>query len=154
MNKQISILQFQNFKVSWEPFQMLILTNNKSEHFYKYIQSHIPKDKHMRDKVSKNGPSKICGRQPLKNLTWSILEYFVPFHPEGKIPSNKCFSSETILLHLLLTSNKSIRSVLGLRETSMIENWCENFRKKFHHRCLPRFQISLCCNILTQCLKR
>ena len=25
--------------------------------------------------VFKNGPSKICGRQPLKNLTWSILEY-------------------------------------------------------------------------------
>ena len=42
-------------------------------------------------KVFKNGPSKIYGRQPLKNLkgypsgylsstncTWSILEYFVP----------------------------------------------------------------------------
>ena len=26
------------------------------------------------DKVFKNGPSKICGRQPLKNVTW----YFVP----------------------------------------------------------------------------
>ena len=22
----------------------------------------------------KNGPSKTCGRQPLKNFTWSILE--------------------------------------------------------------------------------
>ena len=32
------------------------------------------------DKVFKNGPSKICGRQPLKNFTWSILEYFVPSH--------------------------------------------------------------------------
>ena len=30
------------------------------------------------DKLFKNGPSKICGRQPLKNFTWSILEYFVP----------------------------------------------------------------------------
>ena len=42
------------------------------------------------DKVFKNGPSKICGRQPLKNLkrygqrqsftnfTWSIFECFVP----------------------------------------------------------------------------
>ena len=29
-------------------------------------------------KVFKNGPSKICGRQPSKNFTWSILEYFVP----------------------------------------------------------------------------
>ena len=30
-------------------------------------------------KVFKNGPSKICGRQPLKNFTWSILEYFAPY---------------------------------------------------------------------------
>ena len=38
------------------------------------------------DKVFKNGPSKICGRQPLKylmsdgllNFTWSILEYLIP----------------------------------------------------------------------------
>ena len=30
-------------------------------------------------KYSKNGPSKICGRQPLKNFTWSILEYFFAY---------------------------------------------------------------------------
>ena len=30
-------------------------------------------------KVFKNGPSKICGRQPLNNFTWSVLEYFVSF---------------------------------------------------------------------------
>ena len=29
-------------------------------------------------KVFKNGSSEICGRQPLKNFTWSILEYLVP----------------------------------------------------------------------------
>ena len=28
--------------------------------------------------VFKNGPSKICGRRPLKNSTWSILEYLDP----------------------------------------------------------------------------
>ena len=28
------------------------------------------------DKVFKNGASKICGRQPLKNFTCSIREYF------------------------------------------------------------------------------
>ena len=28
---------------------------------------------------SKIGPSKICGRQPSKNFTWSTHEYFVPF---------------------------------------------------------------------------
>ena len=26
----------------------------------------------------KSGPSKICGRQLLKNFTWSTLEYFAP----------------------------------------------------------------------------
>ena len=29
-------------------------------------------------KVFKNGPTKICRRQPLKNFPWSILEYFDP----------------------------------------------------------------------------
>ena len=36
--------------------------------------------KHTRNtKVFKNGPSKICGRQPLKNLILSILEYLDPY---------------------------------------------------------------------------
>ena len=39
------------------------------------------------DKVFKNRPSKICGRQPLKNFTWSILKNFVPNH------SNLSFSN-------------------------------------------------------------
>ena len=30
-------------------------------------------------KVFKNRPSRTCGRQPLKNFTRSILEYFVLF---------------------------------------------------------------------------
>ena len=30
-------------------------------------------------KVFKNRPSRTCGRQLLKNFTWSILEYFVLF---------------------------------------------------------------------------
>ena len=64
------------------------------------------------DKVFKNGPSKICGRQPLENLkwydllkqtislqrfwrlsytnfTWSILEYFFPNDPQN-IQSRIC----------------------------------------------------------------
>ena len=35
-------------------------------------------EKHKWVKVFKNGPSKICGRQPLKDFTWSILEYLDP----------------------------------------------------------------------------
>ena len=30
---------------------------------------------YIRVKTFKNGPSKICGGQTLKNSTWSILEY-------------------------------------------------------------------------------
>ena len=30
---------------------------------------------HIQVKMFKNGPSKIYERQPLKNFTWSILEY-------------------------------------------------------------------------------
>ena len=30
------------------------------------------------NKVFKNGASEICGRQPLKIFTCSILEYFAP----------------------------------------------------------------------------
>ena len=30
--------------------------------------------KHIWDKVFKNGPSKICGRQPLKNLKYGLLK--------------------------------------------------------------------------------
>ena len=64
------------------------------------------------DKVFKNGPSKICGRQPLENLkwydllkqtislqrfwrlsstnfTWSILEHFFPNDPQN-IQSRIC----------------------------------------------------------------
>ena len=42
------------------------------------------------------GPSKICGRRRLKNFTWSILEYFVPFNHvsflvhERSYNNNKC----------------------------------------------------------------
>ena len=31
-------------------------------------------------KVFKNGQSKICGRQPSTNVTWSILKHLDPIH--------------------------------------------------------------------------
>ena len=34
---------------------------------------------HTRDNVFKNGSSKICGRQHLKNFTRAILEYIVSY---------------------------------------------------------------------------
>ena len=36
-------------------------------------------------KAFKNGPRKICGRQSLKNFTWPILEYFVPYNGQTKL---------------------------------------------------------------------
>ena len=70
---------------------------------------------HKWEKIFKNGPSKICGRQPLKslkgngllrqtippqifyrlsstNFTWSILEYSVPFDPFNPSPNIAIFS--------------------------------------------------------------
>ena len=41
--------------------------------------------KNIWGKVFKNGPSKICVRQPLKNFTWSILEYFAPSDADIKL---------------------------------------------------------------------
>ena len=44
--------------------------------FWKILEDHLWEI--IWDKVFKNRPSKICGRQPFKNFTWSILEYFDP----------------------------------------------------------------------------
>ena len=66
------------------------------------LSSNVSKNEHIWDNIFKSGPSKICGRQPLKSLkgygqpkkiisleifirlsstsfAWSTLEYFVPF---------------------------------------------------------------------------
>ena len=36
--------------------------------------------KYIWDKVFKSGPRKICGRQPLKYFSWTILEYSEPLY--------------------------------------------------------------------------
>ena len=41
------------------------------------LKSRSPQPNNKWGKVFKNGPSKICGREPSENFTWSILEYFV-----------------------------------------------------------------------------
>ena len=43
------------------------------------------------DKVFKNGPTRICGIQPLKNFTWSILEYFVPYFLVQNASKDSCY---------------------------------------------------------------
>ena len=61
---------------------MCLRKNTENEIFvFKYkIMKNSEEQKRSRNnwgKVFKCGPSKICG-QPLKNFTWSILEYFAP----------------------------------------------------------------------------
>ena len=49
-------------------------------------------------KVFKNGPSKGCGRQSLKNYTWSILEYLDPYNIETY--ENYCFMCNFFIVFL------------------------------------------------------
>ena len=60
------------------------------------------------DKVFKNRPSKICERQSLKNFTWSILEYFVPYENCSQLFGNYTriiFEQYHALMSLSLTWN-------------------------------------------------
>ena len=51
---------------------------------------------HVWGKIFKNGPSKICERQPFKNFSWSILEYFAPH--VIKITLNRYYTRSLITL--------------------------------------------------------
>ena len=50
------------------------------------VAASVAKNLHVEDqfgkliwvKVFKNGPSKTCARQSLKNFTWSVFEYLDP----------------------------------------------------------------------------
>ena len=47
----------------------------------------------MGQSIQENGPSKIYGRQPLKNFTLSTLEYLVPYAIENYVSYfNKVYS--------------------------------------------------------------
>ena len=69
-------------------------------------------NKNIWDKVSKIGISKICGRQPLKNLkgyglfTWSALEYLVPF-----MTVTKCiFGGNPVGIYQLKVNNRKTKT--------------------------------------------
>ena len=48
----------------------------------------------MGQSILKSGPGKICGRQPLKNFTWSILEYFAPNDIIQALPNSHTYLYE------------------------------------------------------------
>ena len=69
-----------------------------------------------------NGPSEICRRQPLKNFTWSILEYFVS-------------NNDRRITHLFVlfrnVIDKSTQINFGEEMVSLSNNG-ENNHSKFH----------------------
>ena len=81
--------QFDVYWFSWHLYGKLVLSK-KQVYVYLRWQLSVNGKKHAAssaklckvssswDKVFKNGPSKIWGRQSLKNFSWSILESFVP----------------------------------------------------------------------------
>ena len=85
------------------------------------------------DKVFKKGPSKICGRQPLKNFAWSIVEYFVP-----SVKYSGFITFDTFYYALLVTLQKCSLTCLkiGLQnksesrilETSKMESFATAFK--------------------------
>ena len=95
--------------------RILIFFNDCYLTFNKNSQSFIL------DKVFKNGPSEICGRQT--NFIWSILEYFVPYIRNSNsniiIPNNKCVtnlyrseakSKNSVIITFTYTSLKNYES--------------------------------------------
>ena len=83
----------------WLPFPVVqwtsIIEHQRTPHPSPYFQILQQWDKYTCGKVFKNGPSKICGRQPLKNLK----EYGLP--RAGHTPSNysKAVFHKVYLVH-------------------------------------------------------
>ena len=70
------------------------------------------------DKVFKNEPSKICGRQSLKIFTWSILEYFISFNPFCPDPRRRAKINLNFYFHTSLWCLKRFYEGLkGLHKT-------------------------------------
>ena len=66
----LSIESWEKFLVMWTTWQFL-----RMKLLDRIVFWTLPD---IWDKVSKNGPSKICQRLSSTNFTWSILKYFVP----------------------------------------------------------------------------
>ena len=97
---------------NWHSFQKTImsLTYKKSAVLF-LNKSFIPVES---DKVSNNGPSKICGKQPLKKLNWyGLLRQSIPLQIFLKAVFHKFY-----LVHsLILCLEYSIIKLRGLFKT-------------------------------------
>ena len=78
--------------------------------------------------------SRMDGRQPLKNFTWSILEYFVPFVPSPPSQSNKAMVSlktqNFFSIALLFSYSSACLSSLSNRHTT---------NNRINHFCISSF---------------
>lgn len=63
-------------KSTWRPTKCCHRSRDSTSYLH-YKLMILCKD--IWDKVFTDGPTRICGAQPLKNFTWSILECFGPF---------------------------------------------------------------------------
>ena len=87
--------------------------------------------------TNKSGPVKICGKQPLKNFTWSILEYFVPF-----VLSASCLQDLSNFYH---------SQTLAFDESRGLFTFCKDafhriagiYSSRGHGRLLPLYSLLL-----------
>lgn len=63
-------------KSTWRPTKCCHRSRDSTSYLH-YKLMILCKD--IWDKVFTDGPTRICGAQPLKNFTWSILEHLVSF---------------------------------------------------------------------------
>ena len=103
--------------------------------------------KYNMDEVFKNRPSKIWGRQPFKNYTWSILKYFAPYISSsisGWSPNhNPSYFHLTILLLCIFIHNLPCKTISFYLTGTLVDN---GFRKA---RLLPLVWSSEKANIET-----
>ena len=109
---------------------MEVLANLQVNIFQKHI---------IKDKVFKNGPGEICGRQPLKDFTWAILDYFVPLEKQciflqATHKTKKEIAENPRAMAKMLKEARRVRQVLSANtdHIAQIENVFEeqNFRLK------------------------
>ena len=71
------------------------------------------------DKEFKNGPSKTCGRQPLKYSTWSILKYLDPH--------NLCRNHEKYMWRSLCSWKVAAKSLMRNLNAITMQIVCTDF---------------------------
>ena len=75
MESPEAVIGKKEMSINYSILEVVNSNSKKSKLFSTYGKVSV---KYIWGTVFNNGPSKICGRQPLKNFAWFILEYFSP----------------------------------------------------------------------------